>query len=168
MEFIYLVPTRMVGESYHRWLRSLLLHLCDVLWEPINFLVCWLCTNTLGLVLFQTVKARLSTGSVSVVFLLVSFYADCIVLAVCVSARTILPLCNGWVLTVMGKSFPLTLFTCLVGVLWCVTASMMGCKRNIMSPLSFNCLLFVDFVDLGGEGNISHWQKRLISAQFNI
>ena len=41
--------------------------------------------SALGLVLFQAEKAGLSIGSVSVVFLLVSFYADCIVLAVCVS-----------------------------------------------------------------------------------
>ena len=38
----------------------------------------------------------------------------------------------------------------------CNRASLMGCKRNIMSLLSFNCLLFVDFVDLGGEGDSSH------------
>jgi len=40
VEFMYLVFTRMPGESYHRQLRSLLLYLCYVCWALINFLVC--------------------------------------------------------------------------------------------------------------------------------
>ena len=39
--------------SYHRQLRSLFLYLCDIFWALINSLVCWVCTSTLGLVLFQ-------------------------------------------------------------------------------------------------------------------
>ena len=42
VEFIYLVFTCMPGESYCSWLRSLFLCLCDVFWELINSLVCWL------------------------------------------------------------------------------------------------------------------------------
>ena len=38
---MYLVFTRMPGESYHRWLRSLLLCLCCVFQALINSLVCW-------------------------------------------------------------------------------------------------------------------------------
>ena len=38
---MYLVFTRMPGESYHRRLRSLLLCLCDVFRALINSLVCW-------------------------------------------------------------------------------------------------------------------------------
>jgi len=41
MEFMYLVFTRMPGESYRRRLRSLLLHLCYVFRALINSLVCW-------------------------------------------------------------------------------------------------------------------------------
>ena len=44
---MYLVFTRMPGESYRRRLRSLS---SQVL---INSLVCWFCTRALGLVLFQ-------------------------------------------------------------------------------------------------------------------
>ena len=53
MEFMYLVFTRMPGESYCRRLRSLLLCLCDVFRTLINSLICWFCTSALGLVLFQ-------------------------------------------------------------------------------------------------------------------
>ena len=38
---MYLVFTCMPGESYHRWLRSLLLYLCYIFWALINSLVCW-------------------------------------------------------------------------------------------------------------------------------
>ena len=41
MEFMYLVFTRMPGESYRRRLRSLLLYLCYVFRALINSLVCW-------------------------------------------------------------------------------------------------------------------------------
>ena len=41
VEFMYLVFTHMPGESYHRWLGSLLLYLCYVLRTLINSLVCW-------------------------------------------------------------------------------------------------------------------------------
>ena len=40
VEFMYLVLTRMPGESYRRRLRSLLLCLCDVFQTLINSLVC--------------------------------------------------------------------------------------------------------------------------------
>ena len=43
VEFVYLVFTRMPGESYCRGLRSLLLHLCYVFWALMNSLVCWFC-----------------------------------------------------------------------------------------------------------------------------
>ena len=46
VEFMYLVFTRMPGESYRRRLRSLLLYLCYVF-------VCWFCTSALSHVLFQ-------------------------------------------------------------------------------------------------------------------
>ena len=39
--FMYLVFTRMPGESYHKRLRSLLLCLCDVFRVVITSLVCW-------------------------------------------------------------------------------------------------------------------------------
>ena len=52
---MYLVFTRMPGESYRRQLGSLLLCLCDVFRALINFLVCCFCTSVLGLVLFQIV-----------------------------------------------------------------------------------------------------------------
>ena len=42
VEFMYFVFTRMPGESYCRWLRSLLLYLCYIFWVLINSLVCWL------------------------------------------------------------------------------------------------------------------------------
>ena len=65
-----LVFARMPGESYHRRLRSLLLHLCvtsfrcyisSFIFQVTSFrcyisLVCWFCTGTLGLVLFQIVS----------------------------------------------------------------------------------------------------------------
>ena len=41
VEFMYLVLTRMPGESYRRRLRSLLLWLCEVPRALINSLVCW-------------------------------------------------------------------------------------------------------------------------------
>ena len=50
---MYLVFTRMPGESYRRRLRSLLLYLCYVFRALINSLVCWFCTSALDLVLFQ-------------------------------------------------------------------------------------------------------------------
>ena len=50
---MYLVFTRMPGESYQRPLRSLLLYLCCVFRALITSLVCWFCTSTLGLVPFQ-------------------------------------------------------------------------------------------------------------------
>ena len=56
---MYLVSTRMPGESYRRRLRSLLLCLCDVFRALINSLVCWFRTSTLGLVLFQIVQIYL-------------------------------------------------------------------------------------------------------------
>ena len=40
VEFMYLVFTRMPGESHRRRLRSLLLCLCDVFRALINSLVC--------------------------------------------------------------------------------------------------------------------------------
>ena len=40
IEFMYLVFTRMPGESYGRILRSLLLCLCDVFRAQINSFVC--------------------------------------------------------------------------------------------------------------------------------
>ena len=40
VEFMYLVFTRMPGESYRRRLSSLLLHLCYVFRALINSLVC--------------------------------------------------------------------------------------------------------------------------------
>ena len=40
MEFMYLVFTRMPGESYRRRVMSLLLCLCDVFRALINSLVC--------------------------------------------------------------------------------------------------------------------------------
>ena len=43
MEFMYLVLTRMPGESCCRWHRSLWPWLCDVFWALINSLVCWFC-----------------------------------------------------------------------------------------------------------------------------
>ena len=41
VEFMYLVFTRMPGESYRKWLRSLLLYLCYVFRALINSLGCW-------------------------------------------------------------------------------------------------------------------------------
>ena len=51
--FINLSRGRMPGESYHRWLRSLLLYLCYICLALINSLVCWFCMSTLGLILFH-------------------------------------------------------------------------------------------------------------------
>ena len=42
VEFVYLVFTRMLAESYCRWLTSLLLCLCDVFQSLINSFVYWL------------------------------------------------------------------------------------------------------------------------------
>ena len=53
VEFTYLVFTCMPGDSYRRRLQSLLLCLCYVFRALINSLVCWFCTSTPGLVLFQ-------------------------------------------------------------------------------------------------------------------
>ena len=50
---MYLVFTRMPGETYSSRLRSLLLYLCYVFRALINSLVCGFCTSALGLVLFQ-------------------------------------------------------------------------------------------------------------------
>ena len=53
-EFMYLTFTYIPGESYCRWLRSLLLCLCDVFHTLINSLMpCWFCMSTLGLIRFQ-------------------------------------------------------------------------------------------------------------------
>ena len=49
---MYLVFTRMPGDSYRRRLRSLLLYLCYVFRALINSLVCWFCTNALALFCF--------------------------------------------------------------------------------------------------------------------
>ena len=46
VEFMYLVFTHMLGESYHRCLGSLLLCLCDVFRALINPLVCWFIITT--------------------------------------------------------------------------------------------------------------------------
>ena len=54
VEFMYLVFTRLPGESYRRRLRSLLLYLSYVFRALINSLVCWFCTIALYLVVFQT------------------------------------------------------------------------------------------------------------------
>ena len=43
----------MPGESYHRWLRSLLLYLRHVFRVLMNSVVYWFCMSTLGLILFQ-------------------------------------------------------------------------------------------------------------------
>ena len=56
---MYLVFTRMPGESYRRWLRSLLLYLCYVFRALINSLVYWFFTSALGLILFQIFDATL-------------------------------------------------------------------------------------------------------------
>ena len=53
VEFMYLVFTRIPGESYRRWLRSLLLCVCDVFRALINSLVyccCWLVIPLLALI----------------------------------------------------------------------------------------------------------------------
>ena len=42
VEFMYLVFTRMPGESYRKRLRSFLLYLCYVFRELFNSLMCWL------------------------------------------------------------------------------------------------------------------------------
>ena len=59
MGFMYLVFTRMPGESYRRRLRSLLLCLCDVFRALINSLVCRYGTDALGLVLFQIIAQKI-------------------------------------------------------------------------------------------------------------
>ena len=48
VEFMYLVFTRMPGESYRRRLRSLLLYLCYVFRTLINSPVCWFCMTAFG------------------------------------------------------------------------------------------------------------------------
>ena len=44
VEFMYLVFSHMPGESYNRWLRSLLC-LCDIFGALMNSLVCWFCAS---------------------------------------------------------------------------------------------------------------------------
>ena len=58
VEFMHLVFTCMPGESYGRWLLSLLLCLCDIFQVLINSLVPWFCTSTLGLVLLLIWKCK--------------------------------------------------------------------------------------------------------------
>ena len=41
VEFMYIVCTRMPGESNCRWLTSLLLYLCYIFWALINSLLCY-------------------------------------------------------------------------------------------------------------------------------
>ena len=66
VEFMYLVFTRMPGESYRRRLGSLLLCVCDVFRALINSSVCVFCTSALGLVLFQiSVYAKFVFGAMS-------------------------------------------------------------------------------------------------------
>ena len=48
--------THMPGEGYHRWLRSLLLCLCDIFQGLINSLVWWFCTGALGLIQIVMIK----------------------------------------------------------------------------------------------------------------
>ena len=48
VEFEYLHFTCIPGESYHRWLRSLLLCLCDLFQVLINSLVCWFKSKTVN------------------------------------------------------------------------------------------------------------------------
>ena len=65
----------MPGESDHRRLRSLLLCLCYVFGSLINSLVCWFCTGTLGLVLFQILTfCLLVLHWISSIFLLKYFF----------------------------------------------------------------------------------------------
>ena len=49
VEFVYSVFTCIPGESYHMWLRSLLLCLCDVFQALINSLVCQFITISVSL-----------------------------------------------------------------------------------------------------------------------
>ena len=67
VEFMYLVFTCMPGGSCHRWLRSLLLCLCDVFQVLINSLVCWVYMSTLGLILFQIVYTSVKGSTDSVI-----------------------------------------------------------------------------------------------------
>ena len=53
---MYLVFTRMPGESYRGRLRSLFA--VFVFWALINSIECWLCTDALGLVLFHTQRSH--------------------------------------------------------------------------------------------------------------
>ena len=64
---MYLVITRMPGESYRTRLGSLLLYLCYVVWALINTLMCWFCTSALGL-LFPRL------GALTVVFFFFFFF----------------------------------------------------------------------------------------------
>ena len=75
MEFMYFVFTRMPGESYRRWLRSLLLCLCDVFRALMNSLVCWFYTDALGLVLFQIIAQKIPPSMIEVV-LVVTIMTD--------------------------------------------------------------------------------------------
>ena len=63
---MYLVFTRMQGESYRRRLRSLLLYWRYVFRALINSLVCWFCTSALGLVLFQICSLCVDSSFASV------------------------------------------------------------------------------------------------------
>ena len=56
VEIMYPVFTTKPGERYRRRLRSLVFCLCDVFRELITSPVCWFCTSSLGLVLFQIVS----------------------------------------------------------------------------------------------------------------
>ena len=60
--FCTLYLHRIPGESYHRRLRSLLLHSCDIFWALINSLVCWFYVSALGLVLLQIVTSQRPTS----------------------------------------------------------------------------------------------------------
>ena len=62
VEFMYLYywHAGWGSESYCRWLRSLLF-LCDVFQAQYNSLVCWFCTGTPGLVLFQNVTLTVNS-----------------------------------------------------------------------------------------------------------
>ena len=70
---MYLVFTRMPGESFRRRLRSLLLYLCDVFRALINSLVCWFWTSALGLVLFQICYSGINVTSSLLLLVFVVF-----------------------------------------------------------------------------------------------
>ena len=66
MKFVCLLFTCMPGERYHIGNRSMALRLCDVFLMLINSLVCWLCTSTLGLILFPVINVIVIVVAVSV------------------------------------------------------------------------------------------------------